>query len=202
MRSRFVITKRARIFSRRVRVSCCLLARQMGRLRSVFSIKCGLAWKRPLARCAMSYFLSFKTHHGRWTSTKKQSSTSVREICESLNFNFHPFRLLQDLPMSEDPAWTYFDSQHKWIMEQMNKTYEASVKAVNGTPKLPLLCKILRLEHVAALEKTATDESDPDALPNLLASQLHNSLAALEKKQADAIVGRFLTQFCLSPRKN
>ncbi|KAF8907521.1 exocyst complex component Sec5-domain-containing protein [Mucidula mucida] len=81
--------------------------------------------------------------------------------------------LLQDLPMSEDPAWTYFDSQHKWIMEQMNKTYEASVKAVN-----------------AAMEKTATDESDPDTLPNLLASQLHNSLAALEKKQADAIVAQ------------
>lgn len=92
--------------------------------------------------------------------------------------------------MADDPAWTYLDSQHKWIMGQMNKTYEAGLSTVNGLLILLISCYCLVFIFTpAALENTATDESDPETLPNLLASQLHMSLAALEKKQADAIVG-------------
>lgn len=28
--------------------------------------------------------------------------------------------------------WTFFDSQHKYILNQMNKSYRSSVAAVNG----------------------------------------------------------------------
>lgn len=92
--------------------------------------------------------------------------------------------------MAEDPAWTYLDSQHKWIMGQMNKAYEAGLRAVNCLSIFLASCHLLVfIFATATLENTATDESDPETLPNLLASQLHMSLIALEKKQADAIVG-------------
>jgi exocyst complex component 2 len=32
--------------------------------------------------------------------------------------------------MPEDPVWTYFDAQHKFILDQMKKTYQAAVDVV------------------------------------------------------------------------
>ncbi|KAK0446022.1 exocyst complex component sec5 [Desarmillaria tabescens] len=79
--------------------------------------------------------------------------------------------LLLDLPTNEDPAWTYFDSQHKYIIAQMNKTYRASLDVVKAT-----------------LEKTATDPDGPETLTSVITSQLQASLAALEAKQPEAVV--------------
>ncbi|KAK0192271.1 exocyst complex component sec5 [Armillaria mellea] len=76
-----------------------------------------------------------------------------------------------NLPTNEDPAWTYFDSQHKYIMAQMNKTYSASLVAVK-----------------TALEKTATAPDGPETLTSVITSQLQASLAALEAKQPEAVV--------------
>jgi len=32
--------------------------------------------------------------------------------------------------MPEDPVWTYFDAQHKFILDQMNKSYHAALAVV------------------------------------------------------------------------
>jgi exocyst complex component 2 len=32
--------------------------------------------------------------------------------------------------MPEDPVWLYFDSQHKFILEQMKKSYQGAVAVV------------------------------------------------------------------------
>jgi exocyst complex component 2 len=32
--------------------------------------------------------------------------------------------------MPEDPVWTYFDAQHKFILDRMKKSYQESVAVV------------------------------------------------------------------------
>lgn len=129
----------------------------------------------------MSSLHNCKTQRERLMSKRKPLSS-----CLQKHWKLHltSCRMLQDLPMQEDAAWTYFDSQHKWIMKQMNTAYETSAKAVD-----------------AALETTITDSADPDTLPNLLAVQIHASLTALEKKQSDDVVGMqmisLLPKLCL-----
>jgi exocyst complex component 2 len=44
-------------------------------------------------------------------------------------------RILLDLQSGDDPVWTYFDSQHKHILSQMNKTYRSSVASIQCTAK-------------------------------------------------------------------
>lgn len=41
-------------------------------------------------------------------------------------------RILLELQGNDEPLWTYFDSQHKHIMEQMNKAYRAAKAVVQG----------------------------------------------------------------------
>jgi exocyst complex component 2 len=35
--------------------------------------------------------------------------------------------------MPEDPVWIYFDAQHKSILDQMRKSYQAAVAVVQRT---------------------------------------------------------------------
>ena len=37
-----------------------------------------------------------------------------------------------DLNTAEDPMWTFFDSQHKYITDQMNTAYKTAVAKVQG----------------------------------------------------------------------
>jgi len=39
---------------------------------------------------------------------------------------------MQELNMSEDPVWIYFDGQHKFILDQMNNRYHMAVAVVKG----------------------------------------------------------------------
>lgn len=41
-------------------------------------------------------------------------------------------RILLDLQNSDDSVWTFFDSQHKLIMDQMNNHYKTSVTNIKG----------------------------------------------------------------------
>jgi exocyst complex component 2 len=38
-----------------------------------------------------------------------------------------------ELSPLEEPVWTYFDAQHKYILDQMRETYQTSVAAIQGT---------------------------------------------------------------------
>jgi hypothetical protein len=41
-------------------------------------------------------------------------------------------RILLELGVADDPVWTYFDSQHKYIMNQMNISYKSAVGSIRG----------------------------------------------------------------------
>ncbi|KIY47316.1 hypothetical protein FISHEDRAFT_74769 [Fistulina hepatica ATCC 64428] len=73
--------------------------------------------------------------------------------------------ILSDLNISEDPVWTYFDSQHQFIMDQLTKSFAVSEAAIN-----------------VAYQGNSTDPVS--AIP----LELHNAIVALENKQPDALV--------------
>ncbi|KAJ3813086.1 exocyst complex component sec5 [Lentinula aff. lateritia] len=78
----------------------------------------------------------------------------LRDPGRSVEEQEKTLELLIELPSTEDPAWTYFDSQHKHILEQMNKTFRISTAAVT-----------------AALEKSAV-ENAADSLSDFLVTQI------------------------------
>ncbi|KAE9391105.1 hypothetical protein BT96DRAFT_959624 [Gymnopus androsaceus JB14] len=111
-----------------------------------------------------------------WSNVEKAMSEmrnvllgQLRDPGRSVEEQEKTLELLIELPFTEDPAWTYFDSQHKYILEQMNKTFRISTAAAT-----------------AALEKTAPDLTGPDSLT----AQLQQGISALEAKQPDAIVAK------------
>ncbi|KAK7036624.1 Exocyst complex component S5 [Paramarasmius palmivorus] len=81
--------------------------------------------------------------------------------------------LLLELSSNDDPMWTYFDSQHKHILDQMNKAYRSSVVAVN-----------------VARERNEPEISGPESLALVLATNLQLSIAALEAKRSDTVVAK------------
>ncbi|KAJ4468807.1 exocyst complex component sec5 [Lentinula aciculospora] len=95
----------------------------------------------------------------------------LRDPGRSVEEQEKTLELLIELPFAEDPAWTYFDNQHKHILEQMNKTFRISMVAVN-----------------AALERAL--DGAGDSLSDSLAAQLQQSISALEAKQPDAVIAK------------
>ncbi|KAJ7151147.1 exocyst complex component sec5 [Mycena filopes] len=81
--------------------------------------------------------------------------------------------LLMDIQTNEDPVWTYFDSQHKYIIKQMNTSYKTAVSSIR-----------------AALEKSEPDVANQDNLTALLAAQLQIAISALDNKQSEAAVAK------------
>ncbi|KAJ7096741.1 exocyst complex component sec5 [Mycena belliarum] len=81
--------------------------------------------------------------------------------------------LLLDIQTNEDPVWTYFDSQHVYIMKQMNASYKTSGTTIRES-----------------LEKNEPDNINPEALTLMLAGQLQVAVSALDTKQADAAVAK------------
>ncbi|KAG7097587.1 hypothetical protein E1B28_004924 [Marasmius oreades] len=97
--------------------------------------------------------------------------SQLHEHSRSIEEQEKTLELLLELSSSDDPVWTYFDSQHKHILDQMNKAYRSSVATVN-----------------VAREKTVPDISDPDSLTAMLANQLQIAVTAVEAKQSDAVI--------------
>ncbi|KAJ6484343.1 exocyst complex component sec5 [Mycena vitilis] len=81
--------------------------------------------------------------------------------------------LLMDVQTNEDPVWTYFDSQHAYIIKQMNTSYKTAVSSIR-----------------ISLEKAEPDVATPDNLTSILAAQLQTALGALDNKQSEAAVAK------------
>ncbi|KAJ7770499.1 exocyst complex component sec5 [Mycena metata] len=81
--------------------------------------------------------------------------------------------LLMDIQTNDDPVWTYFDSQHKYIIKQMNTSYKTATSSIR-----------------TALEKSEPDNASSDNLTSILAAQLQIALAALDNKQSEAAVAK------------
>ncbi|TRM60363.1 exocyst complex component Sec5-domain-containing protein [Schizophyllum amplum] len=78
--------------------------------------------------------------------------------------------ILMDLNTAEDPVWTFFDSQHKYITDQMNAAYKTAVAKVQEVHD----------QHV----------TDPAQLTTLMAAELRLAVAALETKQSEAVLAK------------
>ncbi|TDL24651.1 hypothetical protein BD410DRAFT_838154 [Rickenella mellea] len=90
----------------------------------------------------------------------------LRETNRAVEEQEKTIEILLDLNTAEDPTWVYFDSQHKHIMEQLNKVYTSSLARVDDA------------------KETATSVApDAAALTSLLATNLHEGIAALDTKQ-------------------
>lgn len=96
-----------------------------------------------------------------------------------------------ELSPNEEPVWTYFDAQHKYILDQMKETYNAAVAVIRGAPMSYPLCISSSLTHYPlVVHEKATEETSPkDVLTQALASQLRTCLHALESKQAETVIG-------------
>ncbi|KAG2139268.1 exocyst complex component Sec5-domain-containing protein [Suillus clintonianus] len=81
--------------------------------------------------------------------------------------------ILLELNVPEDPIWTYFDSQHKHIMDRMSAAYRTGVSNIDATKS-----------------RTAPDLSSPNALRQILGAQLQVCIVALESKTPDAVIAQ------------
>ena len=53
--------------------------------------------------------------------------------CSTLPLIMASRRILYEFSTSDEPAWTYFDAQHKHIMQHMRDTYNNAVKSIEGS---------------------------------------------------------------------
>lgn len=112
-----------------------------------------------------------------WVSVEKAMgemrnvlNTQLQDSSRSLEEQEKTLEILLELQGNDEPLWTYFDSQHKQIMEQMNKAYQNA-----------------KLTVQAELDRTRTEDSE---LTTLLAIQLRAAVLGLENKQPEANLGQ------------
>lgn len=48
--------------------------------------------------------------------------------------------------MPEDPVWTYFDAQHRFILDQMKKSYQTAVAVVQRMFPAEFLASLLLIQ--------------------------------------------------------
>jgi len=99
-------------------------------------------------------------------------------------------RLLLELNVPDEPVWTYFDSQHKFILKQMKESYDNSVSSIKSKSFLCPPLSTCGIDLVlATLERTKGEIADSDDLNMKLASQLQSCLHAVDAKQSDNFIG-------------
>lgn len=81
--------------------------------------------------------------------------------------------ILLELNVPEDPIWTYFDSQHKRIMDRMSAAYRTGVSIIDATKS-----------------RTTPELSSPNALRQILGAQLQVCIVALESKAPEAVISQ------------
>ncbi|EIM87714.1 uncharacterized protein STEHIDRAFT_147005 [Stereum hirsutum FP-91666 SS1] len=81
--------------------------------------------------------------------------------------------ILLELDTSDDPVWTYFDSQHKYIMDSMKRTFRVTSDAVQ-----------------AKKHRVDPPISGSEASNLLLAGQLQNCVTALKSNQPDLVIAQ------------
>ncbi|KAH7915050.1 exocyst complex component Sec5-domain-containing protein [Hygrophoropsis aurantiaca] len=112
-----------------------------------------------------------------WTNVEKVMSemrslllAKLQEPSRAVDEQEKTIEILLELNSSDDPVWTYFDSQHKYIMDQMNRSYKSAKSTIQ-----------------AAKGKVSPESMDQESLNTMLATQLQICLAGLESKQPDLI---------------
>ena len=71
---------------------------------------------------------------------------------------------------ADDPAWLYFDSQHKHIIEKLNEVYEKGCRNIEGEI-LPFLLRFLfdiKSLYPDVKIRTESEEFDSSALAQIV----------------------------------
>ena len=96
-----------------------------------------------------------------------------------------------ELSPNEEPVWTYFDAQHKYILDQMQEVFTSAVIVVKSDTAMIITSELLINFSYAAVHERSTEEaSQKDELMNAISSQLRMCMHALESKQADSVIGK------------
>ncbi|TFK71888.1 hypothetical protein BDN72DRAFT_837032 [Pluteus cervinus] len=80
---------------------------------------------------------------------------------------------LLELQPNDEPMWIYFDSQHKYILTQMKKSYEAAVASLETT-----------------LDKLFAESPSPEAVAIQISAELQASVHAIDNKLTDAVIAK------------
>ncbi|KZT10260.1 uncharacterized protein LAESUDRAFT_721596 [Laetiporus sulphureus 93-53] len=104
---------------------------------------------------------------------RSQLLSKLQEPIRSIEEQEKTIEILLELNPTDDPVWTYFDAQHKYILQHMQETYNAAVDAIRSI-------------H----EKSQPTLKGPDALPALLSVQLQTCVVAIEAKQGDVVLAQ------------
>ncbi|KAH9897042.1 exocyst complex component Sec5-domain-containing protein [Cubamyces lactineus] len=104
---------------------------------------------------------------------RNELSAKLQEPSRSVEEQEKTIEILYEFNVSDDPAWTYFDAQHKHIMQSMRDAYNTAVNTIQGL-----------------IDKTPISGPDNGSLNHELASQLQICVQALESKQADAVIAQ------------
>ncbi|KAJ6631115.1 exocyst complex component Sec5-domain-containing protein [Mycena sp. CBHHK59/15] len=115
-----------------------------------------------------------------WSSVEKAMGemrnvllSQLQDPRRSVEEHEKTLEILLELQTNDDPVWTYFDSQHAYIIKQMNVSYKTAVASIRAT-----------------LEKSEPDNPSPDNLTSILAAQLQIAIGALDNKQSDTVVAK------------
>jgi exocyst complex component 2 len=98
--------------------------------------------------------------------------------------------VLLELQSNDEPVWKYFDTHHGHILNSMQKAYQSSLRLVDG--EFDRFNSALRVNpslFSAAIAQNHQNYPDDDSLNLSLRLQLQMSVAALEAKKADSILG-------------
>lgn len=109
-------------------------------------------------------------------------------------------RILVELGSTDDSVWTYFDSQHKYIMNQMSQSYKTALATIRSTHP-PVSIFLVQSSTVyswssGAKESHSVGSSTSDDIGGLLAQQLQTCFVALEAKQSDTVIGMNTLDSC------
>ncbi|KAL0958155.1 hypothetical protein HGRIS_000321 [Hohenbuehelia grisea] len=113
-----------------------------------------------------------------WASVEKAMgemrnvlAAQLQDASRSIEEQEKTIDILLELSTSDEPIWTFFDSQHKHITEQMNNAYKTAVASTQ-----------------AKLDKLAAETSDPDLLNDSLVADLKLCVAALDSKTPETVI--------------
>ncbi|KAL4267857.1 Exocyst complex component SEC5 [Pleurotus pulmonarius] len=101
-------------------------------------------------------------------------SAQLQDASRSIDEQEKTIEILLDLQNSDDSVWTFFDSQHKLIMDQMNNHYKTSVTNIKAMLETP----------------PPHDAPNPAAQTIQLASELRTCVNALEGKDQEAVLNK------------
>ncbi|TFK49428.1 hypothetical protein OE88DRAFT_1703099 [Heliocybe sulcata] len=103
---------------------------------------------------------------GMLLSKLKEPSRPVEEQEKTIE-------ILLELNSPDDPVWAYLDSQHKYILHQMNEMYKTGIAVVE-----------------AKRDAASAGPSIPDDISKDLSIQLQACVTALESKQPETVISQ------------